>query len=66
MKTLKIMSIIGIIWFGLHLLVANMPYYVLINGTETQSDFFRSVYGLAFSIVGLVQTNRLMKKHKEL
>jgi hypothetical protein len=65
MKTLKVMSIIGIVWFSLHLLVANMPFYVAINGQPSDSDFFRSVYALAFSIVVLVQANRALKKQKE-
>ena len=61
MKTTKIMSIIGIIWFALAwLIIANCQY------TDPESVFnwgiISACYGLALSIVCLVHAKRQIKK----
>jgi hypothetical protein len=64
MKTLKVMSIIGIIISVGHLLLANTPYGISVNGAESTSDFLGHLYLLALSIVGLVQANKALKMAK--
>lgn len=64
MKTLKIMSIIGIVLAA----VAFMFMLVFNNSEDWESavgwGFYAGIYLLAFSIVGLVQANRHQKTTK--
>ncbi len=62
MKTLKVMSVIGIVWFAAHLLLVNMPSNIALQGPESTADFLQSCYALAFSIVVLVQAKKACKK----
>lgn len=55
------MAIVGIVWFSGHLLTINAPDYVALYGPEPQGDLARCCYGLAFSIVALVQANKTLR-----
>ena len=59
MKTLKVMAIIGIIWFGGTILVQ------VNNPDLSKQAFLKYAYGLVFSIVVLVQSKKILKKHKK-
>lgn len=64
MKTLKVLSIIGIVISVGHLLVVNTSSFISTNGAEQTSDFFGHLYLLVLSIVGLVQSNKVIKSAK--
>lgn len=58
MKTLKIMSIIGIVWFGL----CFVCILVFINSDESAAigwGLYAVLYGIALAIVALVQVKRM-------
>jgi hypothetical protein len=60
MKTLKIMGIIGIVWFSIHLCAIELAAYYV-----SPADFLIALYGIALSIVMVVQANRFIRKHKK-
>jgi len=64
MRTLKVMSIIGIIVFVLGLIVFVTPD---VQTTDSLSGWgiITGLYGLSVMIVGLVHSVRILKKHKE-
>lgn len=58
MKTLKILSIIGIIIYGCHLVFVNFQGVPPLP----ESDWVGISFGLALSIVGLIQSKKALKK----
>lgn len=63
MKAVKAMSVIGLIFFGIGFLstpslIVEDPYAAAGYG------FFISIYALAFSIVALVNSNKIINKQK--
>ena len=59
MKTLKIMSVIGIVIFAGHLLLVNLPSSVAVQGPESSADLIQSIYALALSIVGFIASIKI-------
>ena len=57
MKTLKVMSIIGLVWFGL-MFIAIIAYMDNDTAGVIGAGLWAVIYGIAFAIVGLVKSKQ--------
>jgi hypothetical protein len=62
MNTIRIMSIIGVIIFSLSIICIGIWGDTPDNDAALGWGLIGSIYGIAFAIVGIVQTNKQKKR----
>ena len=62
MSTIRVMSIIGIVIFLLTILCVSLWGGTADNDAALGWGYIGAIYGIAFAIVGIVQTNNIKKK----
>ena len=62
MNTIRIMSIIGVIIFSLSIICISVWADTPDNDAALGWGLIGSIYGIAFAIVGIVQTNKKKKR----